>query len=116
MDAMTSQSLSPRIIAGAVLFLVAFVGISIACVLNIRHARWASEKRYLFWSTTGLWVMLFASLGLMYYLESPWRYMVLGAYFVLLPVFVYRVSLRRQVIREYEERRSHHRGMPTPTS
>jgi Ca2+/Na+ antiporter len=116
MDTMTSQSLSPRIIAGAIVFLVAFVGISVACILNIRHARWASEKRYLFWTTTALWVILFASLGLMYYLEAPWRYLVLGTYFVLLPVFIYRVSLRRQVIREYEERKSQHRGARAPTS
>lgn len=103
---MTSQSLSPRVIVGGIVFLVAFVGLSIACVQNIRNATWPSEKRYLFWTTTVLWILLFASLGLMYVLPSPSRYVVLGAYFFLLPVFVYRVSMRRQVIREYEQRKA----------
>ena len=104
---MTLQTLSPRFLFGLIVFLAAFVGISVVCVLNVISARSASERRYLIWTAVAMWVLLGVLLGVMYAVEGPWRFVVLGSYLVLLPIFVYRTSLRRQVIREYEKRRRH---------
>ena len=101
---MTTTTLSAQAIAGIVLLVIALGGLAIAGTLNILHAKWPSERRFLFVATTILWVLLIGLMSMMYYFPSPWRFIVLGLYFILIPVLIYRISLRRQLIHEYESR------------
>ena len=101
---MTTTTLSVQAITGIALLAIALGGLAIAGSLNIIHAKWPSERRFLFVATTILWVLLFGLMSMMYFFPSPWRFVVLGLYFILIPVLIYRISLRRQLIREYETR------------
>lgn len=101
---MTEATLSPRALVGFVLVGTALLGLFVASLLNVRSARGKNERRYLTIVTPLLWIIALSLLALMYALPSPWRYVVLATYLVGLPVFVYRTSLRRQLIRESESR------------
>ena len=101
---MTTTTLSAQTIVGIALLAIALGGLVIAGTLNIVHVKWFSERRFLFITTTILWVLLIGLMSMMYYFPSPWRFIVLGLYFILIPVLIYRISLRRQLIHEYETR------------
>ena len=101
---MTESTLSPKALVGIVLVGAALIGLFVASVLNVRSARGRRERRYLMIVTPLIWAIALSLLALMYTLPSPWRYIVLAAYLLGLPIFVYQTSLRRQIIRESESR------------
>ena len=101
---MTTTTLSIQAIVGIALLAIALGGLAIAGTLNIAQAKWPGERRFLLVTTSILWVLLIGLMSMMYYFPSPWRFIVLGLYFILIPVLFYRISLRRQLIREYEIR------------
>ena len=98
----TTLTLSTRFIVGLVMSGFALGGILIASLLNLRTARGPLERRYLYTMTPIMWVLLISFIFLLYLTTYPWRYVVLLAYLFLLPLFVYRISWRRQLIRKLE--------------
>ena len=99
---MTELTINPVFLAGVIISAIAVLGLAVASVLNVRGARGPKERRFLAWCTIGLWILLGILIFLMALLGPPWRYVVLGAYFLMIPYVVYRVSMRRQLIREWE--------------
>ncbi len=83
-------------LAGAALIL----GLT-ATLLNIRTARGPGERRYLIWTCIGNWMLLTVTISLIFLLQPPWRYMPAVA-FLIFPFLIYRISIRRQLIREAE--------------
>jgi hypothetical protein len=102
---MTTTSLNVQVAVGAVLTLATVLSVLIASVLNIRTARGPKERRYLLVITPLLWAVVVSFVALLYWLEA-WqsRITILISYFVIVPVFMYRCSRRRLLIRELESR------------
>jgi hypothetical protein len=102
---MTTTSLNVQVVVGAVLTLATALSVFIASVLNIRTARGPRERRFLILVTPLLWAVVVSFVALLYWLEAwPSRITILISYFVIAPVFMYRCSRRRLLIRELESR------------
>lgn len=102
---MTTTSLNLQSLAGAVLTVATVLSVFIVSLLNIRTARGPKERRFLLQVTPLLWVVVISFVGLLYWLQSwPSRITVLISYFVIAPVFMYRASRRRLLIRKLESR------------
>ena len=101
------ESISPKFLAGASVFVASGAGILLACYLNIRNTRGPKERTFLILSTFGLLAFLGAVLALMYFLPKPYNFLTLVPFFLVAPFLIYRSSLRRQLIRELESREDH---------
>jgi len=96
--------LTIRAMLGFTLIAVSLVGVLLACILNVKGARGRKERAFVTVSSFALIVLIALLLVLMVYLKSPYNYLTLVSYLIVLPFAVYRISLRRQLIRELERR------------
>ena len=71
---------------------------------NVRSAKGPKEKAFVRRSCVITFLAITTLLALMYYLPSPYRYLVLIPYLALVPAFIYRSVTRRQMIRILEDR------------
>lgn len=69
---------------------------------NIRTARGIRERRFVFLNCMAMWVVTILVFSGVLYLQTPWRYLILALYFVVVPPAVYLSSFRRQLIRRAE--------------
>ncbi len=99
---MEERELSTRFLIGLIVAGTALAGILIVSLLNLWTAKGPLEFRYLLRWTPVMWALLILMVFLMVYIPSPWRFGVLASYFILLPVFMYRLSFWRQLIRHVE--------------
>ena len=100
MEEQSFSVLSVQALIGYGLLLIGVVGAVVSIVHNILNASCARERLYLAKASLGMAVALVSLLLLMYYSPAPWRYIVLVVYLLGMPVLIYRVSIRRQTIRE----------------
>lgn len=103
---MTTTMLNPRIVFGAVLVAIAIAAIVGAGIRNVQTSQGPRERRFILLMTPLLWALLISFMASVYWLAAPWRYLAALAHFVVIPTFMYRCTLRRQLIREWESRRS----------
>ena len=99
---MSGQSISVEAIIGFALTLIGLGGAGLSILLNIFGARGPRERAFIGRRSLMIAVVFFVLLVLMYYLESPWRYLALVVYLGAMPVMIYRTSIQRQIIREEE--------------
>lgn len=90
-----------------------FLGIGIgtglaATISNLRSAKGPRERAFVRFNCLAAWAVVALLLAMIYYLPSPWRYLVLIPYFVHLPIATYRSATKRQLIRRLEEMESAH--------
>jgi hypothetical protein len=104
MELMATTTLNPRFLFGAALIGLAIISIVIAGIRNIQSSQGPKERRFILLMTPVLWALLASFMTSVYWLDSPWRYFAGAAHFVLVPLFMYHCTLRRQLIREYESR------------
>ena len=71
---------------------------------NVRSAKGPKEKAFVRRSCVITFLAITTLLALMYFLPSPYRFLVLIPYLGLVPVFIYRSVTRRQLIRVLDER------------
>lgn len=95
-----------QIIAGLILLGIALIGGGLASWSNIRQARGPRERAFVIRVCLLSWALILSMLGLMYLLPSPYRYVAMLAYFVGLPLLIYRWARTHQLIRLLEERES----------
>lgn len=102
---MTGIALNIQMLVGAVLTLGTLLSVFVASLLNIRTALGPKERRFLLQVTPLLWCLIISFVVLIALLDN-WnsRLTVLIAYFLITPVFMYRCSRRRLLIRELESR------------
>ncbi|OQA26008.1 MAG: hypothetical protein BWY59_01546 [Verrucomicrobia bacterium ADurb.Bin345] len=93
-------------IGGIVFLFVAVVGGVGATISNMRSAKGPKERVFVRFNCIAAWGVAVLCLALMYYLPSPWRYLVLIPYFFHLPVAIYRATMKRQLIRRLEHMES----------
>ncbi|MDZ4200256.1 MAG: hypothetical protein U1E27_13340, partial [Kiritimatiellia bacterium] len=72
--------------------------------LNIRRARGPREKRHVRLACFAIWGLAMVFLAAMLLLDSPYREIVGGALFLLIPLALFRFSTRHQLIRKIEAR------------
>ena len=108
---MTTISINPQVLVGSLIAGVALAGLLIASITNLRGVRGPVERRFVAVCTVGLWLMLGLFLVGTALSEAPLRYAILAGYFIGAPILVYRVSVRRQLIRKWE---STYRNSPEP--
>jgi hypothetical protein len=99
---LSGQSLSIEAIIGFTLLLIGLLGAGVSILLNILASHGPQERTYIGRCSLGIALVFFCLLSLMYYLPSPWRWLVLVLYLGAMPVMIYRTSIRRQLIREEE--------------
>lgn len=75
------------------------LGIGIAVTYsNVRSAKGPRERAFCRFHSLAAWGVICLFLALMYWLPTPWRYVVLLPYFIHLPIAVYRASMKRQLL------------------
>ncbi len=99
-DAMTS--LTPGAFIGIALSFFALLGSLIGTLSVIFSAQGKGERTYLTVGYVILWATSFVFLVLCFLLPPPWTYVALGAFFFVIPVGAWRISMRSQIIREAE--------------
>ena len=95
--------LNMNLIFGALLIGIAVVIGSAALYTNVQNTKGPRERAFVKMNCMLLPLVLAGFFGLMYFLPSPWRYVVLVIGFVLMPMAIYRAATRRQIIRRLEE-------------
>lgn len=73
-----------------------------ATIQNIRTARGIRERRFVLLNCVAMWVVTVLVFSGVLYLRTPWRYLILVLYFVVVPPAVYFSSFRRQLIQRAE--------------
>jgi hypothetical protein len=99
---LSDQTLSAQAVIGFSLLFFGLLGAGVSILLNIAGAQGPRERAFLGRSSLGIAVTFFFLLTMMYYLPFPWQLPVLVFYLGVMPVMIYRTSIRRQVIREEE--------------
>jgi len=69
---------------------------------NMRTCVGVTERKFVFKACFIVWLVVFGLLGFMYWLQPPYRYILLIPYLVVLPRMIYRFALQRQEIRQQE--------------
>lgn len=91
------------------IFLGVGIGVGMAATIsNLRSAKGPKELAFVRFNCLAAWAVVSLMLAMMYYLPSPWRYLVLIPYFFHLPIATYRSATKRQLIRRLEEMESAH--------
>ena len=93
-------------IAGLIFLIIGLIGGAAATMSNLRSAKGPKERVFVRFNCIAAWGVAVLCLALMYYLPSPWRYLVLIPYFFHLPVAIYRATMKRQLIRRLEHMES----------
>ncbi len=93
-------------IIGGVLFATAFLIGGLASYKNITSSKGPLERRYVTRMCAMSWGLVISMLAFAFFLNPPWLYAVIGAYFVITPVLFYRWATTHQLIREKERRAS----------
>lgn len=106
----TTVSIHPLFIAGMAILILAIGAGAVAAWLNIQGCPGPRERRLVGLCTLVVWGLIALLLWLMTVLPAPGRYLLLIPYFTLLPWFVYRVSVRRQMLRRVESLESRKEG------
>ncbi len=75
-----------------------------ATVLAIRNTRGPREKSFILYCSIAAWLVLSGTTTLALTMPPPWPYIVIGLYFLHLPVAVYTTTQKQQQIREKERR------------
>lgn len=101
---MMSYSVNVKLLVGALLLAVSILAGLIAAWLNVRSCPGPKERRLVAASTLVVWLLILSLFAAMYAIPPPWRYLLLIPYFVGVPVYVYGVSVRRQMLRILERR------------
>lgn len=91
-------------IIGLGLMAAAIAGGLLGSYHNIRHARGPRERAFAVRMTAVVWLLATAFLAAMYLAEGHLRYYVLGGFFVLCPLLMYKWSTTHQMIRLLDER------------
>ena len=91
-------------IIGGVLFATAFLIGGLASYKNITSSKGPLERRYVTRMCAMSWSLVVSMLAFAYFLNPPWLYAVISAYFVITPVLFYRWTTTHQLIREKERR------------
>lgn len=109
----TTLSINPLFVAGMVILLLAIGAGAVAAWLNIQACPGPRERQLVGTCTLVVWALIGLLLWLMAILPSPARFLLLIPYFTLLPWFVFRVSVRRQMLRKVESLESRKEGNAT---
>jgi len=95
-------------IFGLVMVVAALVIGVVAFYTNLKNTKGPKEQAFVRRNcilALGTLVLFFT---LMYYIEPPWRYILLALYFFHLPIVTYRAATKRQLIRRMEELEAEH--------
>lgn len=81
--------------------------------LNVRGSQGPKERRYVTRACTGSLVLMLVVVGGGYFLESPYRYIVMLIGLFGIPVLIYRSAKVHLLIREMESRDRRNEDSPT---
>ena len=95
---------SLKFLVGGIALLVAIAVGTMASYHSYRGARGPRERAYVLRVSLYFWGLILSMLGLVYYLPSPYRFAPAAAYFIGLPLLVYRWAKNHQLIRVMEAR------------
>ncbi len=99
-------NLSAKAMFGISLTLISLVLAGVASYLNVRGAEGKIERRFVFGACAATWLIVAISMGFVLALPHPYHYIPLGLLIIVFPAIIYRFSLRHQLIREMERRKS----------
>ncbi|MDD2236230.1 MAG: hypothetical protein PHP44_01435 [Kiritimatiellae bacterium] len=87
---------------GIAISAVALLGSLIGTLSVIFSAPGKGERTYLAMGYLVLWLLAFGFLALCFLLPSPWAHVALVAFFVVIPVGAFRITMKSQIIRKAE--------------
>lgn len=91
-------------ILGVSLMLLALSGGALGTYHNIRNAQGPRERSYAIRMMAASWLLVLSMLVALYLTGGRSRYYVLGLYFVLCPLLIYKWSTTLQLIRMLDQR------------
>ena len=92
-----------RLLAGSLMIAIALLAFALTTYYNLRASRGPRERQFVLRACLIVLLLMVSLLTLMYYLPSPYRYLVLLGYMVVLPLLLYRLATVHQLIRYLEE-------------
>lgn len=95
-----------NIIIGSLLILLAFFGGAMATFHNIHNAQGPRERAYAIRVSVYCWLLVAAMFTALAFTEGSVRKYVMIGCFVIFPVFIYRWSIRHQLLRLLDQRES----------
>jgi len=96
-------SLSPGAFFGFALSGVALLGSVVGTISVIFSAKGKGERTYLAVGYLVLWLVAGVFLSLCLWFPTPWTYVALAAFFLVIPLGAFRITMRSQLIRRAEE-------------
>jgi len=101
------EMLSPEVIVGLVVSVVALLGSAIGTWSAVKHSEGPRERRYLILGYVSMWLISMILLVLIFVIKRPWNFIELGILCLLIPAMTYRITLRSLLLRNLEHRGHH---------
>lgn len=96
-------SLDPVFLVATALVGLLLVAGFIGTYLNVASAKGPREHRYVRRACLGLWAIIALLLGVLYWVPEPGKFIVAGACILVFPIYVYRMSTMRQLIKKVDQ-------------
>lgn len=102
------MNLSFRFVLGLAMLVIILLVAIVASWWNIKSVKSPTERRFAILNCVYVWILMVTGIVLSILLPIPWAYLPIVALLLAFPVFIYRASYRRQLIRESERIKSNH--------
>ena len=89
---------------------IALIGGALGTFHNIVHAQGPRERAFTIRMSIVVWLLVISMLAAIYWIPGHLRYYVLGGYFVVCPILLYKWSNTHQLIRMLDRREQDEKG------